>query len=114
MRFFFLILLLSNSLLFAQSPDGKLYFFTGPGGFPPAYLGYVQYPDETYHVVDNIQLSDIAMVGNKLFAAAYLDVIAYDTASNQATDTIPNVYARNIEAWNDKLAVVSIANPYFR
>ena len=114
MRFsFFTFFLFSLSFSFSQTPNGKLYVFTGTGGVPPPSLGYFEYPAEVYHSIAPLQVSDITTIGNKLYAAAYLDVIAFDTSNYTAVDTLYNIYARKLASWGNNILVASIASPFF-
>jgi len=100
--------------IFAQPPEGKLYMTTGTGGIPPPLIGYVEYPEETFNVIDRVQLTDFLVVDDKLITATLGDVVIYDTAGYQQIGRIPNVVGRNLAVWNNKLVVTSIANPYLR
>ena len=110
----FLFLLCCGCRAWAQSPEGILFYFTGPGGFPPAHLACIEYPEETFSVVDTIQLEDVAAGDARLYAASYIGVIIYNTTDLQAVDTLPGAYARSLAVWNGNLAVASIAHPFFR
>lgn len=102
---------------YAQTPHGRLYFFTVPGGVIPAYLGYIEYPDETYQAIDSFlfnQFVDIALIDGKLFAAKLENVTGYDTTDHVPTDSVTDVHAKHIAAWNDMLAAISWEHPYFR
>lgn len=113
----FTAVLFFHHFSFAQAPEGKLYFHTVPGGAIPAYLGYIEYPGETYEAIDSFlfdHFTDIAMIDGKLFAAKLDDVTGYDTVNHVPSDTITNVQAQHIAAWNGKLIAASIVRPHFR
>lgn len=109
---FFFILLCNACFCVGQLPEGRLYFCTGAGGVPSPLLGYVQYPDETYSVVDNVQLTDFVEKDNKLYTAGLADIVVYAISSLQPEDTLAGAYARHITAGDNYLAFTSNEAPY--
>ncbi|HXH18003.1 MAG TPA: T9SS type A sorting domain-containing protein [Chitinophagales bacterium] len=115
MRIFFLCLFcFTCNLSISQQPSGRLYFFTAPGGIPPPYAGFIQYPEMSIHHIDDVQLLDFAVKGDKLFAGTLQGVIIYDTANYQPLDTIQVSYPRHLAAWGENLVVTSASKPHFR
>src|SRR4051812_41148178 len=99
------ILLVCSTFIQAQGPVGKLLVYTNINRTIPASLGYFQYPGGAFQVIDTAPINDMVIADGKLYASAVNDVYAFDTTHYLPVDTLHNVDAYKLAAWENKLVV---------
>ncbi|NVN94451.1 MAG: T9SS type A sorting domain-containing protein [Bacteroidetes bacterium] len=96
--------------IFIGQPQGKLFLHTG--FVSDNTLGYIQYPQNQYHIIDTIDLDDIIVANNKVLITND-KVFYYDTYTLGKTDSINTSNAYLLAYDNNKLAVTRSQPPYF-
>ncbi|MCX6232663.1 MAG: T9SS type A sorting domain-containing protein [Bacteroidetes bacterium] len=104
-----LILFLFPVYIYAQ-PQGKLFIHSG--FLTNNELGYIQYPQNQYHIVDTTEMDDMIIVNNKLLLSNN-KIYIYDIAQLRKTDSINTTNVTLMDFKNNKLAVVRTQPPYF-
>lgn len=106
------ILLTLNSLCKAQK--GKLFlqsynFLSNNTGI----IGYINYPEEQYKMLDTINILDFIINNDTLFTGGK-NIYYYNIPTDQKLDSLINVNAKKIRIWKNNLVITSKDHPYFR
>ena len=108
-RLWILVIFLFPFIVIGQ-PQGKLFLHTG--FVSDNTLGYIQYPQNQYHIIDTIDLDDMIVANNKVLITND-KVFYYDTYILGKTDSINTTNAYLLAYDNNKLAVTRSQPPFF-
>jgi hypothetical protein len=105
----FLIVLFFPLVLLSQ-PEGKLFVHTG--FVSNDELGYIQYPQNQYHVIDTTNLDDLITVDNNLLITND-KIYFYNINTLKKTDSIETTFANMLDYENNILVLSRTEAPYF-
>lgn len=107
-------LILLSGPVFSQAPQGQLFLHFSKNLLDPeGELGYISYPEETYHKIDSVNIRDFEIEGNTLLSIGK-NMYRYDLATGQKTDSLTGIFGNRVEIWNDRLVTMHDSVPYLR
>lgn len=107
LRFLFILLF---PLMVSGQPEGKLFIHTD--FISNSQLGYIQYPQNQYNVIDTTDLDDMIIINDKLLITND-KVYFYDINTLSKTDSVNTNSAYMLSYDNNKLIVSKNEAPYF-
>lgn len=105
----FCIFLFLPIVLLCQ-PIGKLFVHTG--FVTDNILGYIQYPQNQYYVLDTTDADDLKIIGNKLLISNN-HIYFYDINTLSKVDSIMCDMANKIDFENEKIIITKTEPPFF-